>query len=463
MLGGQRVDAARFVAQLLTERTSGSAADEPGTADLTLPTDNEPAWQFRFEAGGNKPHARMRRFNPWAMQEAQNIDLVMPAEVLGGSLYANWMGCDFALDLETGKLRRRHGRFHDVEQSLRQGNWMLADRFALSTHGDQLWLLTTAPHEMPPGMRGMVMQQGQDLQWLRRDPQNGQELFASKQAVELAQYVPFGSMWSEGNLLYVTAHKENQPTEPHVLAIKVNTGHLQWDTLVGTYPFSPQQQNGMRSTQPTLLLRGARLYVDSHSGGLVEIEAATGKIGWAYTYPSQPVETQQRWYGGSTSTTYNPSPPLENGGLLLVKGMNSPRLSALSLDGPALSWKRAVPATALLAGVDHERIYLAGEEVLAYDRQTQQLAWSNRLPAGTTWIRPWITRNRYYQFTPRGIYELDKKTGNVLRLFRGADLDSAGGAILATPKLLLTVSNRAITAYRLDKPAAATPAQAAGQ
>ncbi len=327
---------------------------------------------------------------------------------------------------------------------------------------DQLWLLTGSQSQQPAGGRRMQMQAGGDMQWMRRDPASGKELFSSKQSAELSQYVPFGSLWPEGNILYLTAYKENQPTELYALAVKVSTGHLQWATPVGTYQFT-QQQNGQRLHPAHPAGGGARLYVDSQAGGLVELEAATGKIRWAYTYPSQAAETQQRWYGGPVSSTFNPSPPLESGGLLLAKGMQSPRLSALTLDVPAVAWKRAVPANALLAGVDKQRIYLAGEEVLAFDRKTQELAWSNRLPGGTTWIRPWITRNRYYQFTPRGVYELDKQTGNVLRLFRGADLDSSGGAILATPKLLITVSNHAITAYRLDTPPAGQTVGSAGQ
>ncbi len=456
VLGGERVVAADHIAMLGQRRGSTIGDQRAPQPDLRLPIDNEAVWQFRFEASESKQRPRVRRFNPWGMPEPQNLEMVMPAQVLGDSLYANWLGCDFALDLESGKLRWRNGRFHDVEQAMRQGNFFAADRFALRARGDQLWLLTSSHQQQQPGGRRMQMQPGGDMQLVRRDLATGKELFSSQQSTDLAQYVPFGALWPEGNLLYLTAHKENQPTELYALAVKVSTGHVQWATPLGTYQFT-QQQNGMRSTQPTMLLRGARLYVDSQAGGLVELEAATGKIRWAYAYPSQATENQQRWYGQVTSTTYNPSLPLESNGLLMVKGMQSPRLTALNLDAPAVAWKRSVPVNAMLAGIDNERIYLAGEEVLAFDRKTQELAWANRLPAGTTWIRPLVTQTRYYQFTPRGVYELDKQTGNVLRLFRGADLDSAGGAILATPKLLITVSNHAITAYRLHTAAEAAP------
>jgi hypothetical protein len=141
--------------------------------------------------------------------------------------------------------------------------------------------------------------------------------------------------------------------------------------------------------------------------------------------------------------------------------MNSPRLVALNPDLPSLVWKRPVASTAMLIGIDAERVYMSGEEVLAYDLKTQKLLWSNKVPLGTSWTRPLMTENRLFQFTPRGIYEIDKVSGQVVRLFRGADLDSLGGTIILTPHALVTVSNLAITAYPIDGNPAPAPEKAA--
>ena len=46
---------------------------------------------------------------------------------------------------------------------------------------------------------------------------------------------------------------------------------------------------------------------------------------------------------------------------------------------------------------------------------------------------------------------IDKADGNVVHLFRGADLQSLGGELLVTPKALLAISNLAITAYPLGE------------
>jgi hypothetical protein len=52
-----------------------------------------------------------------------------------------------------------------------------------------------------------------------------------------------------------------------------------------------------------------------------------------------------------------------------------------------------------------------------------------------------------WQLTPRGIFEIDPDTGEVRRIFRGADLGSVGGDLLTTDDYVLAVSNRRITSY----------------
>src|SRR5262249_12678765 len=111
---------------------------------------------------------------------------------------------------------------------------------------------------------------------------------------------------------------------------------------------------------------------------------------------------------------------------------------------------RPVSQNAVLCGVDHERAYLGGEEITAYDLKSQKLLWSKPLPMGTGWVKPIMTADRIYQFTPRGIYELDEESGESVQLFRGIDMDSVGGRLIVTPRALLAVSNLAITAYPLE-------------
>jgi hypothetical protein len=86
------------------------------------------------------------------------------------------------------------------------------------------------------------------------------------------------------------------------------------------------------------------------------------------------------------------------------------------------------------------------------------------VPISTDYTRPIMTRNKLYQFTPRGIFEIDKATGDVVRRHRGADLGSLGGSLVLANRTLLSVSNLSVTAYALsDESAAQAPQAPAGQ
>jgi outer membrane protein assembly factor BamB len=249
-----------------------------------------------------------------------------------------------------------------------------------------------------------------------------------------------------GGLVYVGASRTNKGTELSLLVLEAASGKLLKNVTLGTHVVDPNQMYYDRAPEPTLLLLGGRLYVDTHAGALVSIEPQSGTIDWGIVYDSPPPQTGYYYY------EYQPpqlsiSGPISSAGLLFAKGMRSHRMLGVQADGPAMAWTRPVDRSAVLASVDEDCIYLGGEELLAYDRKTQELLWSTRLPRSAAWSIPVATKTRLYQFTSRGIYEVNKKTGLVENVFRGIDLDAFGGSLLVTPTALVTVSNLAITAY----------------
>jgi outer membrane protein assembly factor BamB len=145
------------------------------------------------------------------------------------------------------------------------------------------------------------------------------------------------------------------------------------------------------------------------------------------------------------------SGPLVAGGLIFAKGMSSPRLLGIAGDGPKVVWNRPVADSAVLLAADDERVYLGGEELTAYSLKTQELLWATQLPRSANWSVPLVTKTRIYQFTSRGVCEVDKATGDIVSIFRGGDLESLGGSLFVAPGRLVTVSNVGITAYALDE------------
>ena len=58
-----------------------------------------------------------------------------------------------------------------------------------------------------------------------------------------------------------------------------------------------------------------------------------------------------------------------------------------------------------------------------------------------------VRRDGLWQLTPRGIFEVDPRTGLVRRIFRGQDTGAEGGDLALTDRWLLAISNRTISAY----------------
>ena len=80
------------------------------------------------------------------------------------------------------------------------------------------------------------------------------------------------------------------------------------------------------------------------------------------------------------------------------------------------------------------------------------MVWATQLPQSVDWNVPLVTENRMYQFTSRGVCEVDKSNGDIVTIFRGDDLESRGGSLYVAGSRLITVSNEGITAYALDAP-----------
>jgi outer membrane protein assembly factor BamB len=444
VLGGANVDAESHIARLVALAAStGSASPAPTSTstDVTLPSDNQPAWQFRLLSKSDV-QALANMGNNWGWGRLPVADMVPPAVLDESRIYVNLLGYHFALDANNGKLLWRSGRFTGFIQKLNQGPYISAERHSLAVAPDRLWSVSRDVDKL--GQPGAVFRLAA---W---DKGTGKQVFSSQSVSGLQNWNMAGRPLPLGERIYVAAYQSNQGNQLHVLALQATDGKLLWSAQVGTHQVDLSQVYHQRTPQPVLMEYGGKLYVETHDGAMAELDAKTGALNWGLAYESERLNTE-RWYNEPAKLRTS-GEPLFAGGTLFVKGMSSPRLYAIDVASPRLQWKRPVAQSALVIGADDERLYLGGEEITAINLRTRQLDWSTRLPWGTSWTRPLMTDHRLYQFTPRGIYELDKATGDVVRLFRGADLDSAGGVLLATPQTLIALSNSAITAYEIQSP-----------
>ena len=449
ILGGKEVEAAAHLAELASKApTTVASTDLPN--DIPLSDDAAPLWQFRFlTAAAGKSLNQIGR--NWGWGRMPISEMVPAATVDGSRLYLNFVGYHAAVDLTNGKLVWRSGKFHDIAQQLQDKYYLFPEQFAL-VPGDG-WLASVFKDPKNLGNHGQPF-------WLGRfDAASGKPGWSSDSVGALKAYSICGSPLIVGDRIYVTANKTDNQTELHLLAVGATDGRVIWTTHLGTSQVDQSQMYYRRTAQPAILHYGDALFIDTQGGGLAAVGMDKGELRWGFNYEAE-APSQEYWNNPNLGLETSGAPVLHNG-VLYVKGMRSTRLCAVDLAAAKLVWERPVSKSAVALSIDGQHMLLGGDELTALDLNNQRLVWATRLPLATGWTRPAVTKNRIYQFTPRGIFVLDKQNGDRLALARGADLESLGGMVILTQHGLLTVSNLAVTCYPLSPTTSTAQASAA--
>ena len=174
--------------------------------------------------------------------------------------------------------------------------------------------------------------------------------------------------------------------------------------------------------------------------------------------PTRPTRFKARaassFWGGQCQQqepTPSGSLPLLSGETFLLKGLQSTRLNALDPNRMKVLWERPISKGSRLLAADDKTVYLGGAEISAIDMQSRKLLWATRVPGGCANARVLVRKDAIWQSTPRGIIELDPRTGEVRRFFRGKDLGSVGwrpGAYRTAPACRFQSHDHRLSAAR---------------
>ena len=470
-LGGRTGAPAALLRDLVGEgiaRAAAKASAGAGDAGPELAGPVAVAWKVKLaesvEAGMTPAELTQWRGNP--------LSAAVPAVAVEGStLFANYLGYVFAVDMKSGKLLWRSAPFHHLEVAAMQDQARAIDasRFGIVASGEYVWDLgrdLKDPNFMAP------------FHLTCRRAAGGEVVWRSTDLPDYAQIEPLGRPLLFGGRLYLAAKGQGNPQQQGlpqqlVLAIQPLDGKLIWKTEVGTFKQGQQYfyygYEAPHDPAPQLVHDAGAIYVDTHLGLLARLDADTGALDWGYGYPTEPANMGMgrffffNGYPQPAESTTASSPPARSGEALLIKGAQSSRLEAIDADRMKPLWDRPLAKSSRLLGIDGGVAILGGPELGAVDLGTRKLLWSARLPDGSAVGRVLVRPDGLWQLTPRGVFEVDPKTGAVRRIFRGDDLGSAGGDLLLTDALLLAVSNRTISAYPrrgAAGPAATTPPRA---
>ncbi len=468
-LGGREIVADEYFKSLDAETKAKPAAPTKVASESAFrglaPADGaKPLWQFRFleEKDLTSIEESMRNW-----YGAASFTSFLPAAATDGErIYGNWLGACFAIDVATGKtVWSTEPSVKKIVANLR-GNYQ---RLVSYSANPGQFSLTIA--QIGEGTRVILAVSASQTEVHRfhlvaYDAQTGKQLWTSDRATkELTKASFIGTPLVEGDSIYALSHPvaaetdqqnnngENGPTASAVSLrrLDLRTGTELWSLTLGTPQLVGNGYGQQFLPTPALLLSAGRLYVLTNDGALLSVSIDRKQIDWVYKYPRPNFgQNRSQLFIAARTPGVQPrttGPIVVRDGVIYFKESMGATLYALEENGPRLRWKWEDSELTNLVGVDDTDVYLFYGELSAISRTKPETRWSNRLTVELPGVGAQIGSQAILVFTPRGLFELSKETGDVRRIFRGADLGAAGGYVLSAGKRLVSVSNLAVTAY----------------
>lgn len=443
-LGGRELDAAAAVSDVTIPGATAASAS-------TLPTGApnagvEPAWQVEFLSHTGREQLLNAVRNNWYRS---GIETYVPTTATDGNkLYCNWLGLCFAIDLENGKLLWRSEKFSQMAQRLPQMQQQPHNfnGFSITVVGDAVLAVAVPPDQLQ--------------QWQAQcrltcyDAATGAVRWTSQNVPSIAGASFTGSPLVDGDEVLVAAYNGQQSPELTIRRLSLKTGEQAWSQTIGTVQPKNNRYGYQTMPTPKLSLRGSRLLILPNSGALVDFDLKAQKVNSVYRFGKPQMPQQQEWYYyqmplDESSILHTQGVLTEFDGLMYFKEAKDKQLYAVDPATRKVAWKRPIKDSAQLVGVDQENCYLLSRELECIDRATQKLRWSIELPISGGGLSLAPTTAGLLVFTSRGLFEVNRSDGSILRIFRGHDLGSSGGAIQTIGDRAICVSNRAVTMYAL--------------
>lgn len=470
-VGGEEVSIKALMLNLAQARplAGPTTLPAPSADPIRFPSTNEPVWQSVFADDGHLTEVD-RLFKSSGMAGYSMNPIMIPPRAVsdGNRIYLNWFGIFIAIDAQTGKLLFRSGTFTGLATVIRQSISMGMDPVS------DLSIL------MIPGRDRVLVVGPQTTSRVTMRLADGSLVQSTPSQLTCYSTLDFTSPWKssttglstwtllgrpllDGEVIYITGRPlvntggaGSGTMDMNVLALDALTGRMLWSLPIGTMSDARSPQGRVAIPKPILMKSGDRLFIQTDDKALVTVNLATRTVDWAYTWGrSKPGDQPQAAEAGQLGVprVYRQLDPLQwpssiaiSEAGLFIKERNSASLYSFDPGRPALNWEQSVELSSSIAAADENSVYLLGRQLDCLDLRTRQIRWTARLPGINGAVDPVRIGSRLFIFSARGLYDVDLTNGEA-KLFQGHEQDGYGGLLLRAGNRLISVSNRAVTAY----------------
>jgi outer membrane protein assembly factor BamB len=449
-VGGQDVEPAEFLQALIDAPTDTTPTTGPTTRytstpeselpPISLPKSDTPKWHFEFGNDGlaDQISQQVRNFG-WQNMMPDLLAIVPGSAADEKHAYINWMGICYGLDARTGKLLWRTDKPSDIGQNVQQFIQFSPEvvRYTAAAAGDRALFVRIPPKRM---------NFNEPYRLCCFNAQTGAQQWSSESGT-LSGYNFSCVPLVVDETVYATA-ATNNGNEVFLVAINITNGRSLWTLSLGQATTGTNWRGMPQLPVCNLLQNGGKIYVLTNNGAAICVNTGEKRVMWAFTMPGAAVYTGQ-WFNrpAPTEEIRTPASMFTKDNVLYLKERDANMMYAVDLAGPSLKWKRPLEPDETIVGLDDSRLYIAGHDIGGIDAASHALLWSTRLPLDTGTYRPMMSGASIFYFAGRGVYQIDAKNGDIKRIFRGYDRDSNGGAIYQSAAGVITVSDKALTAY----------------
>ncbi len=453
-VGGREVVALEYVTGLLGA-SAGSGSNVSGSKEIELKLPNEAlkkSWEVAFLTP--KGRAALQAAVAQNNYYRSGFETMVPNHAQDGErIFVNWLGIIFSVEVKTGKLLWRTDSFEKVHPhfaEMQQGRVDLA-RYDIQVIGEQLFT-TGVPLDRLNYWQPAVMLSTWNVKtgtkgWASGGDQNGQ-----------LSYVGRVYPWSGGGL--IVSHQQQQANMT-LNFLNLTTGNAEWTMPLGTMSGKPNPYSGGQIIPaPEFGEIGRQICLMTNSGSILQISPAEKKVeGQFQLYEQVVTSTQEQYYynDGSVSEEkqlHTKGRMLVRNGLLLFKEVGRTELFCVDIQTQNVIWKRPATASAMIVEADEQFVYLMNSELSAHSRIDGKLAWSVKLPITGGGLSVALGAKTLFVATRRGLFEIQKADGRVLRIVRTDKTDVEGISMQVVGDHLVTVSDHSVTGYRLATPPA---------